>query len=113
MVDDGLDVGVAAARQRGRSFASAGQKIVSAECSPAVMRMVPASLSRSSLNPARSPLISSKCGPGALSRRSPASGAATLLVGSSQQPQAQSGFETADGVAERRLRNAELCRRPF
>ena len=32
--------------------------------------------------------------------------------GSSQKSQPQSSFEAADGVAQRRLRNAELRRRP-
>ena len=41
-----LDVGIVAAD----SFASAGHRIASAACSPAVMRMVPAGLSRSALS---------------------------------------------------------------
>jgi hypothetical protein len=57
------------------------------------MRMVPAGLSRSLLNSASSASISSK-------------------RGSSQKSQTQSSFEAADGVAQRRLRNAELRRRP-
>src|SRR5665647_1217678 len=47
--------------------------MVSAGCSPAVMRMVPAGLSRSSLNAVTSASISSKRGPTARSRRPPAS----------------------------------------
>jgi hypothetical protein len=54
--------------------------MVWAACSPAVMRIVPAGLSRSSLSAANSASISSNRGPMVRSSRSPASVGATLRV---------------------------------
>ena len=62
------------------SGASFGTRRLSAAFSVAVMRMVPAGFSRSSLSAASSPSISSKRGPTVRSSRSPASVGATLRV---------------------------------
>ncbi len=70
--------------------------------------MVPAGLSRSSLSAASSASISSKRGPTLRSRRSPASVGATLRVVRVSSRTPEPLLEPADGVAERRLRNAEL-----
>ena len=64
----------------GRSFANFGQRTEWIAWSPAVIRMVPAGFSRSSLSPSSSASISSNRGPTVLSRRSPAAVGATLRV---------------------------------
>ena len=92
-----------------RSFASFGSRIASAAYSVAVIRMVPAGFSRSSHTASSSASISSKRGVveqafARLRRRDAARGPC-------QQPNAEPRFEFANGMAERRLRDAELrCR---
>jgi hypothetical protein len=72
--------------------------------------MVPAGFSRSSLKAASSASISSNRGPRLCSRRSPASVGETLRVVRVKKPNAEPRFKFAQGVAQRRLRNAELRR---
>ena len=64
----------------GSSFAILGQSRDSVECCPAVMRMVPPGLSRSSFRAVSSACMSSNFGPTARRSRSPASVGATLRV---------------------------------
>jgi hypothetical protein len=64
----------------GSSRASAGHRIVSAACSPALIRIRPAGRSRKAVSAASPASISSKCGPIVASSRSPASVGATLRV---------------------------------
>ncbi len=65
---------------RGRNFSSFGHRIDRIAWSPAVIRMVPAGLSRSSLTAASPASISSSRGATVRSRRSPASVSPTLRV---------------------------------
>jgi len=87
----------------GRNFASFGQRIEWTAWSPAVIRMVPAGFSRSSLSDSTAASISSSLEQAfaRLGRRDAAGGA-------SQEPKAEPGFEAANGLAQRRLRHAEL-----
>ena len=64
----------------GRTLATAGWRIVIAGCSPAVMRSLPAGLSRYSLSKPSSVWISSNLGATTRSKRSPASVGDTLRV---------------------------------
>ena len=92
----------------GRSRAIAGQRIVSVACSTEVMRTVPAGLSRSALmrrnlafdlvEPRPDPVEQTlaRLGQGDAARRA------------GQQPKAEPRLQSADGVAQRRLGNAEL-----
>jgi hypothetical protein len=84
--------------------------MVLAACSLVVMRIVPPGLSRSSLRLARAVSMSSKFGVSVWNSRSPASVGATLRVVRVSRRSPQPGFEAADGMAERRLRHAELGR---
>ena len=77
VVDDDLDLDVGIVRQELRQRR---QRTVSAACSVAVIRIVPAGFSRSSLSAASSASISSKRGPRVRSSLSPASVGATLRV---------------------------------
>ena len=83
----------------------------SAACSVAVMRMVPAGFSRSSLSAASSASISSKRGPDGAKQAFARFRRRDAARGAGQQPDAEPRFELADGVAQRRLRDAELRRR--
>ena len=76
------------------------------------MRMVPDGLSRSSLSAASSASISSKPRAGGAQQALARLGRRDAAGGAGQQPQAEPFLEAADGVAERRLRDAELRRRP-
>ena len=96
---------------RRRNFASFGQRTVSAAYSVVVMRIVPAGLSRSSLE-------RRKLGLDLFEPRAERVQEALARVrrrhaarGAGQQPDAEPRFERAHGMAQRRLRDAELRRR--
>ena len=72
--------------------------------------MVPAGFSRSSLSAASSASISSNRGPSGVQQAFAGFGRRDAARGAGQQPDAQPRFESADGVAQRRLRDAELRR---
>ena len=74
--------------------------------------MVPAGLSRSSLSAASSASISSKRGPNGAQQALAGLGRRHAARGAGQQAQAEPLLQPADGVAQRRLRDAELRRRP-
>ena len=94
-----------------KSGASFGTRIVSVAFSVAVIRIVPAGFSRSSLTAATSASISSKRGPMLWSRRSPACVGETLRVVRREEPHPEALFEFSDGMAERGLRDARASRR--
>ncbi|MCY1179854.1 hypothetical protein D9M73_202730 [compost metagenome] len=81
----------------GSSFASTGCKTVIAECSPAVMRNLPAGLSRNALSNASSVSISSNLGAITRSKCSPASVGETLRVvrASNRTPNRSSNWRMA------------------
>src|SRR5208337_1843267 len=78
-----------------------------AACSSAVMRIVPAGFSRSSLNAASSASISSSLDPSVRAGL----GRLNTPRGSGEQAQPEAGFQIPDGLAERGLRYPQLRRR--
>ena len=88
-----------------------GQRIALAACSPAVMRMVPAGFSRKLAYGLELGVDLLKAGSDGAQQALARLGRRDAACRARQQPNPKPCFEFANGMAQRRLRNAELCRR--
>src|SRR5215216_1789800 len=90
------------------SRASFGTRIVSVAFSVAVIRIVPAGFSRSSLTAATSASISSKRGPNIVKQAFPGFRRRDASRSAAEEPNAEPLFEFSQGMAQGRLRDAQL-----